>query len=424
VQGTALALADLEPWPEPVEGAVLLRDIADTISRYVSLPPHAADAMALWAIHAHSLNTANVAPILALISPTKRCGKTRTLSLIRQLVPRPILASSISPAALFRAVEKFSPTLLIDEMDTTRENEELRCILNSSHTRHAAYVVRTVGDQHEPRQFSTWAAKAVALIGRLPETLADRSIIVPMRRRGPGESVERLRLDRPAAFLGLHRRAARWAADHLDELTGRDPEAPKELNDRAADNWRPLLAIADAAGGEWPEQARSAALALSGEAPDSEDSIRELLLADIWTVFRERHETRLFSDDLVVALCQREERPWSDWKNGHPLSPVQLARLVKPFGVRPRQMRVGTKTGKGYEPRDFADAFTRYLPPSDPSQPSQSNADADLTDLPTRHSLGSVTGRENGPNPCRTGFVKGVTAQAPSPQSETGEWDF
>jgi hypothetical protein len=244
-----------------------------------------------------------------------------------------------------------------------RENEELRCILNSIHTRQAAYVVRTVGDQHEPRQFSTWSAKAVALIGRLPETLGDRSIIVPMRRRGPGKSVERLRLDRPAACMGLHRRAARWAADHLDELTDRDPEVPRELNDRAADNWRPLLAIADAAGGEWSEQARSAALALSGEAADSEDSIRELLLADIRTVFRERKETRIFSDDLVVALCHREERPWSDWKHGNPLSPVQLARLLKPFGVGPGQMRSGTRTGKGYELKEFADAFARYLPP-------------------------------------------------------------
>jgi putative DNA primase/helicase len=353
--------------------------------------------MALWAIHAHSLNAANVAPILALISPTKRCGKTRTLSLIRLLVPRPILASSISPAALFRAVEKFSPTLLIDETDTVlRDNEELRCILNSSHTRYAAYVVRTVGDQHEPRQFSAWSAKAVALIGRLPETLGDRSIIVPMRRRGPGESVERLRLDRPAAFMALHRRAARWAADHLDELSGRDPEVPRELNDRAADNWRPLLAIADAAGGEWSEQARGAALALSGEAADSEDSIRELLLADIRTVFRERKETRIFSDDLVVALCHREERPWSDWKHGNPLSPVQLARLLKPFGVGPGQMRGGTRTGKGCELKDFVDAFTRYLSPTDPSHPSPSNAGTHLTDSPIRHSSGNVTDGESG----------------------------
>jgi putative DNA primase/helicase len=134
--------------------------------------------------------------------------------------------SNISPAALFRAVEKFSPTLLIDEADTvTRDNEELRCILNSSHTRDAAYVVRTAGEDHEPRRFSTWSAKAVALIGRLPETLADRSIIVPMRRRAPSEQIERLRLDRPGILIELHRRAARWAADHLDDLRDADPPA-------------------------------------------------------------------------------------------------------------------------------------------------------------------------------------------------------
>ena len=410
-QGRTVEFSDPAPWPEPVDGAVLLGDVAAAFTRYVALPPLAELAAALWTVHAHALEAAAASPLLALTSPEKRCGKTTTLSLLARLVPRALLSSNISPASLFRIVEKYSPTLLVDEADSfLRDKEELRGILNSGHTRGAAYVVRTVGDDHEPRRFSTWAAKAVALIGRLPDTLADRSVNIPMRRRAPGENVERLRLDRPGAFEDLRRRVASWSADQLDALSGADPDVPGELNDRAADNWRPLLAIADRAGGEWPERARKAALALSGEVANGEESIRELLLADIRDAFGEQEE--IFTEDLLNCLCGREERPWREWKAGRPLSAVQLARLLKPFGVRPGPMRDGQRTGKGYELRDFADAFTRYLP-SEPSQPSQSNAGADLPDSPTRHSTGNVTAHESDPNPFRTGFVTGVTAQAP-----------
>lgn len=420
-QGRAVAFADLEPWPELVDGAALLREIADNLCRHVALPPCAADAMALWVTHTHALDAANVSPILAVTSPEKRCGKTTALSLLHLLVRRPLLSSNISPAALFRTVEKYSPTLLVDEADTfLHEKEELRGLLNSGHTRAAAFVVRTVGDDHESRLFSTWSPKAIALIGNLPDTLSDRSVIIPMHRRTPGERVERLRLDLPGAFEDLRRRAAQWAADHLAELHAPDPDVPKELtSDRAADNWRPLLAIADLAGGEWPERARKAALALSGAAVDGEESVRELLLADIRDAFHKPDEMQsIFTQDLLDDLCGREDRPWGEWKAGKSLSAGQLARLLKPFGVRPGPLRDGARTGKGYALRDFADAFARYLPPSDPSHPTQSNAGAGLPASPSRHSLNGVTGRESGPNPYGAGVVTGVTA----PDTDAG-WE-
>jgi hypothetical protein len=249
--GSAFEFAAPEPWPLPVDGSALLADITGTLTRYVALPRFAEVAAALWTLHAHALDAAGASPLLALLSPEKRCGKTTTLALLSRLVPRALLSSNISAASLFRVVEKYSPTLLVDEADSfLREKEELRGILNSGHTRDAAYVVRTVGDDHEPRRFSTWAAKAVAMIGCLPDTLTDRSIVVPMRRRAPREPVERLRLDRPGDFEDLRRRAARWAADHLAELRAADPDLPGDLGDRAADNWRPLLAIADLVGDE------------------------------------------------------------------------------------------------------------------------------------------------------------------------------
>ena len=286
-QGQAVGFEDPEPWPEPVDGAALLRDLAAVLNRYVALPLHADVAAALWSVHAHALDAADTSPILALISPEKRCGKTRTLSVLGRLVPRPLPTSNITPASLFRSVDLYSPTLLIDEAETfLGEREELRGILNSGHYRDCAFVLRTTGDGHEVCRFSTWAPKVIALIGRLPDTLTDRSIVIPMRRRAPDEQVERLRLDRTGAFTELCRRARRWAADRLAELRAADPDVPSEMSDRAADNWRPLLVIADLAGGEWPQRARQAALSLSGVA-DSQDGEREQLLGDIRAIFNQ-----------------------------------------------------------------------------------------------------------------------------------------
>jgi hypothetical protein len=415
--GRTVDFAEPEPWPEPVDGGALLGELVATFNRFLALPRFGDVAAALWTVHAHAHAAAAVSPLLALTSPEKRCGKTTMLSLLARLVPRAVLSSNISPASLFRIIERYAPTLLVDEADSfLRENEELRGLLNSGHTRDAAFVVRTVGDEHEPRRFSTWSPKVVAMIGHLPDTLADRSIVIPMRRRAPEEPVERLRLDRLGAFEELWRQTARWVGDHLAELRDADPGVPGELGDRAADNWRPLLAIAELAGGEWPERARRAALALSGAGVGASDSLGSLLLADIREVFRERAVDRLFSQDLLQDLCAREERPWGEWGRGRGnMSPRQLAARLRPFGVQPRTLRDGARTAKGYAWEQLADAFARYLPP-DPSHPSQSNAGAGLDDSPIRHKVdepGGVTDRGDGANPYGTGFVTDVTDWEP-----------
>src|SRR5262245_59510974 len=247
--GRRLDFADPEPWPEAVDGAALLDDLVHTHRRFVSLPDGGAEALALWIVFTYALNAFAVAPILALCSPLKRCGKTSTEELTAALAQRPLAAANITVAALYRTVEQFAPTLIVDEADTfLLTNLGLRGIINSGHTRATAFVVRTVG--HEPRLFSTWGARMIALIGRLPSTLEDRAIVLPMRRRAPGETVERIRRDGLLRRLDpLRRRATRWVADHLAALQAADPAVPAALHDRQADNWRPLLAIADAAGG-------------------------------------------------------------------------------------------------------------------------------------------------------------------------------
>lgn len=193
--GTPVLFSDPEPWLEEVDGAELLSDLAESFTRYASLPEGGATALALWTLHTYAHDAALISPILCLASPQKRCGKTTVLSLLRGAVDRPMSTANITAAALFRATELWRPTLLIDEADTfLRDNEELRGVLNSGHSRDSAYIIRTAGDDHEPRAFNTWAPKAIALIGKLPSTLADRSIVIPMRRKLPGEQVERLRL--------------------------------------------------------------------------------------------------------------------------------------------------------------------------------------------------------------------------------------
>ena len=277
---------DPEPWPEEVDGGELLNELVQTLRKFVAMEDPAFTATALWILHAHAHDAAFISPLLAIMSPEKRCGKTTLLHLIGPMVPRPLTTSNITSAALFRAVEKYRPTLLVDEADSfLRDKEELRGVLNSGQSKATAFVIRTVGDDHEPRRFSTWAPKVVALIGNLPDTLEDRSIVIPMRRRAPEEVLEKLRLEKLEGFIPFQRKAWRWTRDHLEDLKNSDPPVSEKLNDRATDNWRPLFAIADLAGGEWPRIARDAALVLSGGEELKNESAGVLLLRDIRTIF-------------------------------------------------------------------------------------------------------------------------------------------
>jgi putative DNA primase/helicase len=278
--------------------------------------------------------------------------------------------SNISPPAMFRSIEKFQPTLIIDEADAFfSENEDLRGIINSGHTRPTAYVIRTVGDDHEPKKFTTWAFKAIAGIGKRAATIEDRSIGVALKRKLPDEKIERLRYAPAGLFETVARKLARWALDNAAAVAAARPALPESLNDRQQDNWEPLLAIAAVAGGSWPERARSAATAAS-EAP-AEESTQMQLLLDIRDVFEEKnHEgegcKEIFSEALVTALLEMQDRPWGECNKGKALTQNKLARMLKPYGVATKTLRNGVAKAKGYGRKDFTDAFNRYLSPSQP----------------------------------------------------------
>jgi hypothetical protein len=366
-QGQAVAFPDENdvPWPESVEGATLLGDLAAYYSRYVVLPAGAATVLALWTVFAHALKAFDVAPILALLSREKRSGKSTTLTLLMYTTPRPLPSSNMTAAAVFRSVEKFAPTLCCDEAETfINMSEETRGVINSGHTRALAYVVRTVGDEHEPRMFSTWCAKIVALIGRLPGTLEDRSIAVHLERRKKTESITRLRLDRlEVETAGLRRQAARWAEDHLDALRSLDPEMPEFDSDRARQNWIPLFAIATLVGGKWPELVQEASAGDRCQG-DPAPSLGQRLLMDIQQVAFRNGELQIASEELCRRLIAIEDSPWGALQQRNapdaPIDKRKLAGLLKRYGVRPHVIRVGDATPRGYSVKDFADAFERY----------------------------------------------------------------
>jgi hypothetical protein len=225
-QGTAFVLNDVEPWPEPVEGSHVLDLVCATLTRYAVIPVPGAAAVTLWIAMTYLCQAVNVLPRLLLTSPTRECGKSRVLALLGALVCRPLASSSISPSALFRTIDAAQPTLLLDEIDNARlkENPEFRAVLNSGHTRAQAFTIRNVGDHHEPRQFSTWAAVAMAAIGQLPDTVASRSIRVPMRRKRRDETIAQFREGQVFdEFEPLRRKLARWCAECADTI--RNPTA-------------------------------------------------------------------------------------------------------------------------------------------------------------------------------------------------------
>lgn len=353
-----------KPWDDPVEGAELLDSMRATFNRYLVLPDHADTVLSLWALLTYVYNIFRTCAKLLVTSPEKRCGKTTLLEVLEALARCAMSTSNITAPALFRTIDEAKPTIIIDEADTfLRDNDDLRGIVNSGHTRKGAFVIRCVGDDNKPTRFSTWCPTAISMI-RLPaDTIVDRSVVIQLRRKLPGERVERMMFDLYEKSESIRRRAERWAQDHSEALKGSDPPMPHCSNDRAIDNWTPLFAIAEAAGGDWPERAKQAFVALAGlEDDDDDDGIGPMLLRDIKAIFDERRIERIFSSDLVEALIDLEESQWSEWRHGRPITQNSLSRILTAFGIRSKgTIRIGAETKKGYLESQFEDAFKRYI---------------------------------------------------------------
>jgi putative DNA primase/helicase len=353
----------VEPWQEPVNARLLLDEILEVIQKYIVCERETAQAATLWIAFTWLIDHFEVAPLAVITAPEKRCGKTQLLNLMGMLSQRPLMASNISSAATFRVIEAYAPTLLIDEADTfLKENEALRGIINSGHTRQSAYVIRTVGDNHEPQQFSTWGAKAISGLGTLPETVTDRAIILSLRRKLPHEVAQRLRHADQQAFKCIVSKLARFAEDAGSAIACARPLLPEELNDRAQDNWEPLLAIAEYAGGNWPDIARETALHISG-AEQEVVSLSVELLADIREIFERRKTDKLSTADILQELCGDDLKPWATYNRGQPMRARQMANKLKEFSIAPANIRKNGTVVKGFKRSLFDDAFERYIIP-------------------------------------------------------------
>ena len=366
------------PTFEPENGAQLLDKLHKALTRYVVFPtPEAADAATLWDAATHAQTAWEHAPRLAALSPEKRCGKSRLMDVIEAMCYRGIITVNISPAALVRCVDEVDPpTLMVDEADTifgskaSDNHEDLRGLINSGHQRNRPYIRYDITTR-KTEELPTFCMAMLAGIGDLPDTITDRAIVIRMRRRASGETVDPYRTRRDAPALhNLRDRLHHWASGLVGELTDAEPDMPVE--DRAADTWEPLVAIADAAGGDWPARARKAALLLvaAENIADAEGSLGLRLLADIRDVMNEWTVSFITSADLVGALRKIDDGPWRE--KDIDLTMNALARRLKPYGVRPDQN--AAKTARGYQREDFTDAFTRYLP-SETVQPSEERSD-------------------------------------------------
>jgi hypothetical protein len=346
----------------------VLNAVSERFSRYVVLSSAAADASALYDAHTHCFEAFDHSARLNVYSAEKNCGKTTLLDVMATMVPRPLRAESITSAVLFRLVASQRPTLLLDEVDSYRldENEELRGLLNAGHKR-GGTAYRCEGDSNTVRAFPVFAPVVLAGIGALPGTLHDRSIIVRLERAKPGEVTARFDSRRVEYEAELCRKLARWTSDNFEKLRECDPQLPETAFNRLADNWRPLFAIAEVAGGDWPQRVHASFMALTATRDLDAQGIGTLLLSDIAGLFEVENTDRLTSSKIAESLAEIEGRPWAEWsKHRRPISTNQLVNQLRRFSILPRVIRVGDETPRGYLLDDFADAFSRYLPSTTP----------------------------------------------------------
>jgi putative DNA primase/helicase len=399
--GQPLTFDEIEPWPEAVDGAALLDELAKTTRAYVVINRHQCDATALWGVFAHAHDLRYFAPLLIAKSAIKRSGKSRLAEVLERLVPRPLYIAGLTAAFIERAIESSRCTLLIDEADRLRSDpmvaDRVAAQLNRSFKRRSARTGKNVplpGGGHTPRLFSTWAPTFIAGIGAQADTAEDRAVILVLKRKLVSEKTKQLRDADGADLVVLGRKVARWVADHENELRQYDSTvSPLDVdNDRAKDVWDPLLAIADTVGGEWPKRARAAGKALVAAA--EEEDLKIMLLGDIRAIFRAafppddpkhqeapendearssgRYGPRMTSKELVGELLKLEDQPCGAFGKGQkPLTQNVLAYTLREFGVRPGNIRLKSAVLKGYYLRTLEDAFSRYLPYDPASEPPQ-----------------------------------------------------
>jgi putative DNA primase/helicase len=381
----SLKLEDPAPSGAPVVVSDVLDQVCAFVERCVILSRDAAVAVTLWIVLSYLVESLEIAPRLAILSPQPECGKSTLLTILGMLCNRSITASNISPSAIFRVIEAVKcSVLLMDEIDSyvtgknaqSETGEILRGILNSGHARPSAFVIRTerIGNEFVPCKFSTFALVAHAAIGSIPQTWRSRAIVINQKRKLRTDKVERLTRRRFAKLSAeaaeLQAKIARLVKDNLAAFRNASPTIPAGLGPRAEDNYEPLLAIAELAAdgptSEWAKRARAAALALAADGDARETQALPIqLLRDIKENYFAGQKPPnadgedIGASDLLQALLKLDASPWPTVnRNGRPLSARRLADMLGTFGIYPKK----TAARNVYERAALIDVFLHYPP--------------------------------------------------------------
>jgi hypothetical protein len=359
---------------EAVQQPNVLELVHFILQQFVDMKPHEHVAAALWVLHTHVFERFLVSPRLALTSPVNGCGKTTALAIIEQLAFRPERMDNATPAVIYHLIDRLSGTLLVDEADNLglRENSILRSVLNSGHRKGGNTRRMSKG---EPRRFNTFAPMAIAAIGSLPLPLMRRAVIIHMQKAAGNMALKRFDPEdneTEGKIDVVYQFVLEWARS--GPQLNPDPDLPKELKNRVADNWRPLVAIADAMSPAWAQIAREAAITFARTYHDEDAGV--VLLSDIRDIFNQAAADRMASEVLVKALLEVEESGWDEYRGPRDdqtprkLSQGEMARLLRPFGIRPRSIwpqgkrTKGAASRKGYRRTQFENAWARYCSPA------------------------------------------------------------
>jgi hypothetical protein len=384
VGGGEISTEKTEPWHDPVNTAELLQDCSNKICKHVVIQGHQVTAAVLWDAHAwlydHDVPTHS--PILAVTSAEADSGKSTLVVVVGRMAPRFSLNIEITGPTLYRTVDATKPTLGLDEADDLfHRRSDLRHIVNAGWTR-GAKIPRQVnaGGVWTTVHFDPFTPKAIALLGRnLPPPTRTRCIELRMLPKRREEQVEPFNQADDAEFAVLRRKFARWSADHATALKDAKPIMPSGLNNRAAANWKLLLAIAELAGGPWPERATEAAERLTRSGRRPSDGVR--LLAAFRDMFAASRK-EITSENVVAELRKDPTSIWADYNRGGPITQRQVALLLDAYDIHPVPLHPTRRKDfarQGYKLEQFVDAFARYLPvhpiiQSSPVKPIQKKA--------------------------------------------------
>jgi hypothetical protein len=369
--GLSLALGRGGSVMNTIEMARITGELLDKckawIRRYIVVSDEQAFILATWILHTHTFDAAETTPYINITAPDRECAKSRLMETLECLVANPIRSGGWAPAAIVRIVkDRNRPTMFLDEIDSQfgaskQYAEAVRGILNEGFRKKGVFI-KCVGDDFTPTEFPVFSPKCFAGIGRLPDTVASRSIPIEMTRKLPGEKIQSFReREVTVAALPIRKAVAAWATpDVINLLQDSRPAPIASLGDRQNDIVEPLLCIAQLAGDEWLQRLTNALETVFKVNALEEQSIGTSLLTDIRSVFDEMQQDTLDSESLALELCEILESPWASLANGRKMTPHLLARMLRRFRIMPTKYRIGTGTYRGYKRADFEDLWLRY----------------------------------------------------------------